>query len=190
MTDSDKIDSIRSRIKQGQEAFDGDIEQGIAGSYSWSRVSQNTSLEGNPLDDSRLLFVGKNLEGGKFSGENLKGANFSVANLTGVDFSGADLSGVDFSGANLTGANLSGADLTGAILSGAVLYNANFSKAKLNGVKLTDADLENAILLGIEIDELGIEELQALVEYLAKYYPHKLNLSKINVSLLDFTRID
>ena len=55
---------------------------------------------------------------------------------------------------------------------------------------MVDADLENVILLDIEIDALGIEELQVLIEYLAKYYPHKLNLSKMNVSLLDFKRID
>ena len=180
MADNDKLDNIRSKIKQGQDAFDESIDSGVSGGFSWSRVSQNNYLQNSSLDNSGLLFVGKNLEGGMFAGENLKGANFSVANLTGVDFSGA----------NLTGANLEGADLSGAILSGAVLHNTNFSKAILNGVKLVDADLENAILLGIEIDALGIEELQALIEYLAKYYPHKLNLSKMNVSLLDFTRID
>ena len=190
MADNDKLDNIRSKIKQGQDAFDEGIKEEFPSTFSWSKVSQNTSLQNSSLDNSGLLFVGKNLEGGMFAGENLKGANFSVANLSGVDFSGANLSCVDFSGANLTGANLSGANLSGAILSGAVLHNTNFSKAILNGVKLVDADLENAILLDIEIDALGIEELQALIEYLAKYYPHKLNLSKMNVSLLDFTRID
>ena len=40
------------------------------------------------------------------------------------------------------------------------------------------------------MDELAIEELQALVEYLAVYYPHKLNLRRINLSLLDLKRID
>ncbi len=189
MADNDKLDNIRSKIKQGQDAFDESLG-GVSEGFSWSRVSQNNYLQNSSLDNSGLLFVGKNLEGGMFAGENLKGANFSVANLTGVDFSGANLAGVDFSGANLTGANLTGADLTGAVLSGAVLHNTNFSKAILNGVKLVDADLENAILFDIEIDALGIEELQALIEYLAKYYPHKLNLSKMNVSLLDFTRID
>lgn len=60
----------------------------------------------------------------------------------------------------------------------------------MKGVKLQEADLEDAILLGIEIDELGIEELQQLIEYLAKYYPHKLNLTKINLTLLDLRSID
>lgn len=190
MADNDKLNNIRSKVKQGQENYVEGLPSDVLGDFSWSRVSHSTYAQGDPLNNNKLLFVGKNLEGGMFADENLKGANFSVANLTGVDFSGADLSGVDFSGANLTGANLSGADLTGAILSGAVLHNTNFTKAKLNGVKLVDADLENAILLDIEIDALGIEELQALIEYLAKYYPHKLNLAKMNVSLLDFTRID
>ena len=190
MADDSKLNNIRSKIKQEQENFEKSLQGDFPGGFSWSRVSQSSSLQNGVSDNGKLLFVGKNLEGGMFANENLQGANFSVANLSGVDFSGADLRGVDFSGANLTGANLSGADLTGAILSGAVLHNTNFSKAKLNGIKLIDADLENAILTDIEIDALGIEELQALIEYLAKYYPHKLNLSKINVSLLDFTRID
>lgn len=190
MSDNDKLSSIRSKVKQGQEPYVESLQNELSDGFSWSRVSQPNSLINNSSDNQGLLFIGKNLEGGQFSKENLQGANFSVANLTGVDFSGADLRGVDFSGANLTGANLEGADLTGAILSGAVLHNTNFTKAKLNGIKLIDADLEDAILLDIEIDALGIEELQELIEYLAKYYPHKLNLSKMNVSLLDFTRID
>ena len=128
MADNDKLGNIRSKIKQGQDAFDESIRDEIPGVFSWSRVSQNTSLQDSSLDNSGLLFVGKNLEGGMFAGENLKGANFSVANLTGVDFSWENLAGVDFSGANLTGANLSGANLTGAVLSGAVLHNTNFSQ--------------------------------------------------------------
>ena len=48
--------------------------------------------------------------------------------------------------------------------------NTNFTGAKLNGVKLSEADLEDAILLDIEIDAMGIEELQELIEYIAKYY--------------------
>ncbi len=190
MSDNDTLSNIRLKIKQSQEDIVEGLPEELSTDFSWSRVSQSGISGKSSLEGNSLSFVGKNLEGGKFAEENLQGANFSVSNLTGVDFSGADLRGVDFSGANLTGANLSGADLTGAILSGAVLHNTNFSKAKLNGVRLTDADLENVILLDIEIDALGIEELQALIEYLAKYYPHKLNLSKMNVSLLDFTRID
>lgn len=80
--------------------------------------------------------------------------------------------------------------MSGAVLSGSVLLRTNFTGAKMKGVKLQEADLEDAILLGIEIDELGIEELQQLIEYLAKYYPHKLNLTKINLTLLDLRSID
>ncbi len=162
---------------------------------SWSAVStlDKDSVKIDGLDNFlsfKIDFVGKNLEGGHFSNENLENANFSVANLKGVDFSGANLSGVDFSGADLTGANLRGADLTGAVLSGAQLIGADLTGAKLNKVKLTDVDIENAILLDIEIDEMALQDLQELVEYLAKYYPHKLNLSKLNLMLLDLTKID
>lgn len=187
------IAAVKSKIQQNKSCFEDkatglpDLNQ----SSSWRAVSQAAGADvgrSNFLDS--IDFVGKNLENGKFASENLQNANFSVANLTGVDFSGADLRGVDFSGANLTDANLSGADLSGAVLSGSVLRRTNFSGAKLNGVKLQEADLEDAILLGVEIDELGIEELQALVEYLAKYYPHKLNLAKMNLTLLNLAQID
>lgn len=137
-----------------------------------------------------LELSGQTLIGNIFAQQDLSNANFSAANLTQADFSGAKLAGVDFSGANLTDANLSGADLTGAVLSGANLLRANFTGAKLNQVVLTDANLEEAIMLGIEIDSLGIEELQALVEYMAIYYPHKLNLTKLNLTLLDLSKID
>ncbi|MBE6468169.1 MAG: hypothetical protein E7004_06240 [Alphaproteobacteria bacterium] len=186
MADNDKLSDIRSKIMQRQEMFREELSQDI----SWSMVSQSVSTQNNLSDDGKLSFIGKNLENGQFAGENLQGANFSVANLSGVDFSGADLRGVDFSGANLTGANLEGANLEGAILSGAILQNAKLSKAKLINVKLTDADIENIDLTDAQIDELTIEDLQALIEYLAKYYPHKLNLTKINLALLDFTKID
>jgi len=152
----------------------------------WSSVSGIHTFD----NASSIDFGGKNLEAGKFSGENLENANFSVANLEKVDFSGCNLKGVNFSGANMSEANLSGADLTGAILSGTVLKNANFTGAVLKGVKLDEADIEGAILLDISIDELGIEELQALIEYLAKYYPHKLNLTRINLTLLELSKID
>ena len=190
MTDDDKLHSIRSKVKSSQDQLKKNSDENSSEGFTWSMVSRNDGASGAQFDDDKLRFVGKNLENGKFAKENFAGANFSVANLTGVDFSGANLRGVDFSGANLTGANLCGADLSGAILSGAVLHNTDFSKAKLNGVKLIDADLEDALLLDIEIDALGIEELQALVEHLEKYYPHKLNLAKLNLSLLDFKRID
>ena len=152
----------------------------------WSAVSGITQFTTAP----HINFGGKNLEGGKFAGENLENANFSVANLQKVDFSGCNLKGANFSGANMSEANLSGTDLSGAILSGTILKNANFTGAILKGVKLAEADIEGAILLDISIDELGIEELQALIEYLAKYYPHKLNLTRINLTLLDLKRID
>ena len=69
-------------------------------------------------------------------------------------------------------------------------YSNDAFSTKLNGVKFIDADLEDAILLDIEIDAIGIEELQSLIEYLAKYYPHKLNLRKINLTLLNLAAID
>ena len=191
-------------------------ESGSAG-YSWSAVSkpdvQNTeekvkkpvsvSYRDKEAVDRKMFKIpdalsknnglelsGQTLIGNIFAQQDLSNANFSAANLTQADFSGAKLAGVDFSGANLTDANLSGADLTGAILSGANLLRAKFTGAKLNQVVLTDANLEEAIMLGIEIDSLGIEELQALVEYMAIYYPHKLNLTKLNLTLLDLSKID
>ncbi len=189
MAEDNKLDHLRSRIKEGQDAFDRKLQQEISGGNDWQMVSKQAGQKVS-FEDDDLRFVGKNLEKGKFADENLQGANFSVANLSGVDFSGADLRGVDFSGANLTDANLSGADLSGAVLSGSVLHRTNFTKAKMNGVKLVDVDWHDAILLDVEIDELGIEELQNLVEYLAKYYPHKLNLRKINLTLLNLAAID
>lgn len=185
-----KIDSIRSKIQESRAAAGSSYSIGDDKSV-WRAVSNAADSDiGRGTFLNTIDFVGKNLEDGKFANESFKNANFSVANLTNVDFSGADLRGVDFSGANLTDANLSGADLSGAVLSGAVLHGTNFTGAKLNGVKLQDADLENAILLDIEIDELGIEELQELIEYLAKYYPHKLNLAKMNLTLLNLAKID
>ncbi len=106
--------------------------------------------------------------------------NFDNQDLSNQDFSNQDLSGASFKNANLTGVDFTNANLNGA----------DFSGAKLDGVTLKDADIENAIMLGISIDDLGLEELQALIEYLAKYYPHKLNLSLLNLALLDLKRID
>lgn len=190
MPEDNKLGHLRARIKDGQDLFDKELQSEIPVDGGWSMVSRQISGSKVLFDDDGLRFAGKNLENGKFAAENLQGANFSVANLTNVDFSGADLRGVDFSGANLTNADLSGADLSGAILSGTVLHRTNFTKAKLNGVKFVDADLEDAILLDVEIDVIGIEELQSLIEYLAKYYPHKLNLTKINLTLLNLAAID
>lgn len=198
------FENLRSKIKSNQNRSQDDNvgrSSGVFGAdghitkdesnFSWRAVSQATAKDdGRSSFLNSIDFVGKNLENGKFANENLENASFSVSNLTGVDFSGANLRGVDFSGANLTDADLSGADLSGAVLSGSVLVRTNFTGAKLNGVKLTEAYLEDAIMLGIEIDELGIEELQQLIEYMAKYYPHKLNLAKLNLTLLDLKKID
>ena len=136
------------------------------------------------------LHVGQSLIGSDFEGANLSGADFSGATLQDSNFRNAKLSGADFSGADLSGSDLSGADLSDCIFAGATLKGANFTGANMEGVILRDADLEDAILMDIQIDELGIEELQALVEYLALYYPHKLNLLRINLSLLDLRRIN
>jgi len=135
-------------------------------------------------------FHGKNLENGSFSGENLENYNFSSANLKGINLAGANLRGADLSGADLTGANLEGADLTGANLENAKLIGANLKKIRLRDVKLTGADLTDAVFLEIDIDNLTLEELQEIVEYLATYYPHKLNLAKFDLKLLDLSRVD
>lgn len=190
MPEDNKLGHLRSRIKDGQDLFDKELQNELPVDSGWSMVSRQLNSSQISFEDKGVRFVGKNLENGKFAAEDLHDADFSVANLTGVDFSGANLRGVNFSGANLTDANLSGADLTGAVLSGTVLHRTNFTKAKLNGVKFIDADLEDAILLDVEIDVIGIEELQSLIEYLAKYYPHKLNLRKINLTLLNLAAID
>ncbi len=147
----------------------------------------------SPEDDLPILnieFNGKNLENGEFDHEDLSNANFSAANLSNANFSGSDLRGVDFSGANLTNANLSSADLTGAIFAGAQLIGTDFSGAIMNNVVLTDVYFQDAILLDITIDDISLEELQKLIEYLAQYYPHKLNLAQINLTMLDLRRID
>lgn len=197
------IDSMRTKLKNAQTYYRNEKSDGFdfkvkkdnsqEESSGWSAVSSNfakNTFSETLTPTKNIDFIGKNLEMGKFAGENLENASFSVANLSGVDFSGANLRGVDFSGANLSDANLSGADLSGAILSGTVLARTNFTGAIMKGVVLTEADLEDAILLDISIDELGIEELQALIEYMAKYYPHKLNLAKINLTLLNLSKID
>lgn len=140
--------------------------------------------------ESGLEFAGKNLEDGKYEKADLQNANFSATNLSRSDFSGANLKGADLSGSDLTDADFTNADLTGAVLSGSNLLRTNFTGAKMNGVILAEANLEDAILLGTEMDDLAIDELQALVEYMAVYYPHKLNLTKMNLTLLDLSKID
>ena len=202
MTEDDKTKLINEK-RESYRRSGGDDD---SLNFSWSAVSKpktdipkkvedtgRTRTFNSGLDNflsSRIDFVGKNLEAGKFSKENLANANFSVVNLVGVDFSGANLKNADFSGSNLTGANLSGANLEGAVFSGAQLVGTNFSGANLRSVILMDADIQDAILLDIEIDEIGLEELQTLVEYLAKYYPHKLNLARINLTMLNLSQID
>ena len=189
MADNDKLDKLWKKIQQNQEEYDKNnkTDKEI---ISWTAAAKDLKSDVVFDKSNDIGFIGKNLENGKFSGEDLHDANFSVSNLSNVDFSKADLRNVDFSGANLTGANLSGADLSGAILSGAVLHHTNFTGAKMKGVKLVDADLEDAILMDIDIDDIGLEELQHLIEYIAKYYPHKLNLRKINLTLLNLAQID
>lgn len=162
-------------------------EDDDGGPDPWHAVSRS------PEDDLPILnieFNGKNLENGEFDHEDLSNANFSAANLSGVNFSGSDLRGADFSGANLTNTNLSGADLTGAVFAGAQLIGTNFTGAVMNNVVLTDVYFQDAILLDITIDDISLEELQELIEYLAQYYPHKLNLTRINLTMLDLRKID
>ena len=177
-------------------AVEGEIEEKL---YEFSHSWRAMADEINRLDDlsgrrSKLdgsdYHVGENLMGQDFSGQNLVKKDFSAANLQDANLSGANLSGADLSGADLSGADLSNADLTDAILAGAKLKGTNFTGAKMQGVILRDADIEDAILMDVDLDDLAIEELQALVEYLAVYYPHKLNLRRINLSLLNLAKID
>ena len=163
-------------------------------SESWQAISKQI----NKYDDSEksnriskdLIFSGKVLQGGNFKGENLENTDFSGSNMQEINLSGANLRNVDFTGADLSGADLSGANLDGAIFTGAKLIGTNFTGAHMHGVKLVDADLQDAILLDADLDNLSIEELQELVEYLAMYYPQKLNLSRLNLTLLDLKRIN
>lgn len=155
-------------------------------SFSTAQINQPWM----PTADKGINFHGKNLCNGNFAGENLENADFSSADLRGINLAGANLRGVDFSGADLTGANLEGADLTGANLSSAKLEKANLKKCRLHNVTLDEADLTDAIFLEIDIDNLTLEDIQALVEYLATYYPHKLNLAKFDLTMLDLKRID
>ncbi|MBP5698425.1 MAG: pentapeptide repeat-containing protein, partial [Alphaproteobacteria bacterium] len=175
---------------------EGEIEKKL---YDFSHSRQVIAEELNQLDDldgrreklsEAEIHIGQNLTGSDFSGQSLVCQDFSAANLQDANFSQANLSGTDFTGADLSGADFSGADLSYSIFANAKLKGVNFTGANMEGVILRDADIEDAILMDINIDELAIEELQALVEYLAVYYPHKLNLQRINLSLLDLTRVD
>ena len=148
---------------------------------------EERKIEPHPVTEVRQMpnYEKESYKEGVFEGKSFRGLN-----LSGADFSGASLKGADFSGADLSGVNFSGADLSGADLSGAILHQTNFDKALMNGIRLSNADMDGAVLTDIRIDELGITELQELVEYLAKYFPHKLNLARMNLQLLDFKRID
>lgn len=191
------ISIMRDKVKEARKGEeDQSIESLFRKNFSWQAITEisNTqssySVAGTKDYKSDFNFSGKVLRGGKFIGENFKNANFSSSDLKEVDFKNADLEGADFTAADLSGADLSGANLNGAIFTGAKLRGTNFTGAKMNGVILVDADIQDAILLDVEMDQLALEELQALVEYLAIYYPHKLNLARMNLTLLDFTRID
>lgn len=180
----------------GGTVVEGEIEAKLYEfSHSWRSISNEINKMDN-LDERRGQLdisdyhLGQNLSGMDYSGQDLSKKDFSAANLQDSNFQNAQLVGVDFTGADLSGADLSGADLTDAIFAGAKLKGTNFTGANMEGVILRDADIEDAILIDIRMDELAIEELQALVEYLAIYYPHKLNLRRINLSLLDLSKID
>ncbi len=197
-----QLGQVREMMEQELEAtlsghvVEGEVEAKLYEfSHSWHSIADEISkyddLNGRRknLTDGEY-HVGQNMVGMDFSGQNLSHADFSAANLQDANFKGATLAGTDFTGADLSGADLSGADLSDSIFAGAKLRGTNFTGANMEGVILRDADIEDAILIDIRMDELAIEELQALVEYLAVYYPHKLNLRRINLSLLDLTRID
>lgn len=197
-----KLGEARDMMQQdleralGGEVVEGEIEAKLYEfSHSWraiaSEINQIDNLNGrrNGLDSSDY-HAGQDLSGMNYAGQDLANKDFSAANLQDANFQNAHLSGADFTGADLSGADFSGADLTDVIFAGAKLKGTNFTGANMEGVILRDADIEDAILIDIKMDELAIEELQALVEYLAIYYPHKLNLSRINLSLLDLRRID
>ena len=178
------------------EVVEGEIEAKLYEfSHSWKAVAGELEKIDN-LSERRKkaatgeYHVGQNLMGMDFEGRVFDNADFSASNLQDANFRNAKLIGVDFTGADLSGADLSGADLTDSIFAGAKLKGTNFTGARMEGVILRDADIEDAILLDIIMDELAIEELQALVEYLAIYYPHKLNLRRLNLFLLDLRRID
>lgn len=190
------IGSMLDKVKEARSQNEQSVEKVLNKSFSWQAISDATETRNSHYvgrlqsDQTELNFSGKVLRGGKYAGEKFKNANFSSADLQEIDFSNADLEGADFTAADLSGADLSGANLNGAIFTSAKLRGTNFTGAKMNGVVLVDADIQDAILLDVEMDQMALEELQALVEYLAVYYPHKLNLARMNLTMLDFTKID
>ena len=209
---SERLEKLRdyyAQLGQARDEMQNELERALGGAvvegeieaklYEFSHSWRAIANEINNLDnlhkrrdglDSSDYHAGQNLSGQDYSGQDLSKKDFSGAILQDANFQNAVLTGADFTGADLSGADLSGADLTDVIFAGAKLKGTNFTGANMEGVILRDADIEDAILIDIRMDELAIEELQALVEYLAIYYPHKLNLRRINLSLLDLTKID
>lgn len=209
---SERLEKLRAyygNLGQVREAMEAELQAALSGAavegeienklyeFTHSRkalineISRLDNLDGRRkgLSDGEY-HVGERLSGLDYSGQDLSQADFSAANLEDANFKDANLEGADFTGADLSGADLSGANLRDVIFAGATLKGTNFTGANMEGVILRDADIEDAILIDIVLDELALEELQALVEYLAIYYPHKLNLQRINLSLLDLTKID
>ena len=182
----EKLRAYYAQLGQAREMMDKELEAALSGStvegeveaklyefsHSWRSIADEISkyddLNGRRknLADGEY-HVGQNMVGMDFSGQNLAHADFSAANLQDANFKDAVLTGTDFTGADLSGADLSGADLSDSIFAGAKLKGTNFTGANMEGVILRDADIEDAILIDIRMDELAIEELQALVEYLA-----------------------
>ena len=167
-----------SSFSQEPEEEPQDYED-IAEDDDFEREEDPEEKEETP---ARPAFDGKNKD---FSNQ-----NFAGRDLRGVDFTGSILKNADFSGARLDGAIFENADLSGVCFAGAFLKNANFRKAKMHNVILDNADIENAILLEADLDNLTIEELQELIEYLAVNFPHKLNLARMNLSLFDLSKVE
>ncbi len=193
---ANKLDLKKSKIIEQKQKFAQEKAE-----VSWKAVARPKPVTGSDSDSStspswipkivpNIDFHGKNLQNGDFSDENLEDANLSGADLRNANLSGANLRGIDLSGADLTGANLEGADLTGANLSGAKLIKANLKKTKLHNVIFDGADLTDAVFLEIDVDNPTLENIQDIVEYLAVYYPHKLNLAKFDLTLLNLAQID
>lgn len=157
---------------------------------SWRAVSDAASGKAVRPYEEGASYSGRFLSGRKYRGAQLENADFSSANLCETDFSSANLKGANFTAADLSGADLSNANLEGAVFSNALLRGTNFQGARMNGVILEGADIQDAFLLDVEMDRIALDELQALVEFLAIYYPHKLNLTRINLQLLNLSRID
>lgn len=188
MTDFGKKHQKISGVRTDSHAADDVLNR----SESWQAISQQIEKYDNSAGNITrdIIFNGKVLQGGNFSGEDLQNADFSGCNMREINLSKANLQNVNFTGADLSGADFSGANLDGAVFTGAKLIGVNFSGAKMHGVRLVNADLQDAIFTDADLDNLTIEELQEIVEYLAKYYPHKLNLARMNLTLLDLKRID